>query len=265
MSHFIGLVFLRPDADLDNVLAPFNEQDEEYMKFVDKTDEVVAEYSKLPDSVPSSGTYIHEIDCTDIVNKIWDEAPDEIDDEEDRVWKPYTKKGFPTPTDIAKNKKYDIIPDETKRNGMRFVQKMEREWANEPSREKYPTIDDFACEYYGYEKTYEGKYGYYDNPNAKWDWYQEGGRWDGYLTNKEGNKTDNDYLTEIDWDKVDVPFCFIDTDGGWNEKGQMGFWAMVSNEKKKSDWETEFKEYVKRLSNEDDADEIEVVAVDFHI
>ena len=40
MSHFIGLVFLRPGDDLENVLAPFNEQDEEYMEFVDKTDEV---------------------------------------------------------------------------------------------------------------------------------------------------------------------------------------------------------------------------------
>ena len=35
MSHFIGLVFLRPNADLEETLAPFNEQDEEYMEFVE--------------------------------------------------------------------------------------------------------------------------------------------------------------------------------------------------------------------------------------
>ena len=60
MSHFIGLVFLRPQDDLDEVLAPFNEQDEEYMEFVDKTDEIKAEYNKLPETCPSEGTFIEE-------------------------------------------------------------------------------------------------------------------------------------------------------------------------------------------------------------
>ena len=275
MSHFIGLVFLRPDADLDETLAPFNEQDEEYMQFVDKTDEVKAEYDKLPESCPSEGTFTEEIDRTDEVNRIWDEADDEPEEgSEDKMWRPYTKKEYPTPTDIALNKKYEVVPDETKRNGVRFVQTVERKWEYEGSKEKYPTLDDFAKEYYGYRKV-NGRYGYMSNPNAKWDWYVNGGRWGGYIFNRDGGKTDEELLTEVDWDKMfsndnedgydHIPFCFVDAEGVWHEKGEMGWFAMVANEKKKDDWHTEVKDYIKSLMADDQADSIYVYAVDYHI
>lgn len=265
MSHFIGLVFLRPDADLEETLAPFNEQDEEYMQFVDKTDEVKEKWGKIPESCPSEGTFIEEIDRTDLVNEIWDEADDEPEEgSEDKMWRPYTKKEYPTPADIAKNKGYEIVPDETKRDGVRFVQKYEAKWEYEPSKEKYPTIDKLAKDYFGYRKV-NGKYGYMSNPNAKWDWYSEGGRWSGYLTNKEGKTTDCELLTEVDWEKTDTPFCFINDNGEWIERGQMGWFTMVANEKKKGDWDTEFKSYVQSLLADAEANEIEVYAIDYHI
>ena len=31
-----------------------------------------------------------------------------------------------------------------------------------------------------------GKHGYWENPNAKWDWYRVGGRWTGYFKLKKG-------------------------------------------------------------------------------
>jgi hypothetical protein len=265
MSHFIGLVFLRPNDDLDEVLAPFNEQDEEFMEFVDKTDEVKEEWEKIPETCPSEGTFIEEIDRTDLVNEIWDEAEDTLSPEdENALWKPYTKDKYPTPADIAKDKGYKIVPDETKRDGVRFVQECESKWEYEPSREKYPTIDELAKGYFGYRKV-NGKYGYMSNPNAKYDWYSEGGRWSGYLTNKEGKTTDCDLLTEVDWDKTDTPFCFVDANGEWIERGQMGWFAMVANEKKKETWDEEFKAYVQSLLNDEQASEIEVYAIDYHI
>lgn len=275
MSHFIGLVFVRPEDDLDDILAPFNEQDEEYMQFVDKTDEVKAEYEKLPESCPSEGTYIEEIDRTDVINEVWDNAADEPEEgAEDKFWKPYTKKEYPTPSDIAKDKEYEIVPDETKRDGVRFVQKVERRWEYEPSKEKYPTLDAFAKDYHGYRKE-AGRYGYRSNPNAKYDWYSEGGRWSGYLYNKEGRTTDIELLTEVDWDKMfskdnpdgynHIPFCFVNAEGEWCEKGEMGWWAMVSNEKPQAEWDEEFKSYVQSLLAEPDANEIEVYAIDYHI
>jgi len=42
----------------------------------------------------------------------------------------------------------------------------------------YPSFDDFAQNWHDMEKDPKtGKYGYWTNPNAKWDWYQIGGRW----------------------------------------------------------------------------------------
>ena len=43
-------------------------------------------------------------------------------------------------------------------------------------------------EYFGYSfHEQEGAYGYYSNPNAKWDWYQIGGRWPfRFLVKSEG-------------------------------------------------------------------------------
>lgn len=265
MSHFIGLVFLRPDADLEETLAPFNEQDEEYMEFVDKTDEVKEKWDKLPHTCPSDGKYTVTVDETDRVNQIWDEAADEPDPEDkNSFWKPYTKKDFPTPADIAKNKGWAVIPDETKRNGVRFERTYEASWEYEPSKEKYPTMDKLAKRYYGYIKV-NGNYGYMSNPNAKWDFYQKGGRWSGYITNKEGKTTDVEMLTEVDWDKTDTPFCFVNAEGEWIERGQMGWFAVVSNEKKKVDWSEEFKAYVQSLLADPEANEIEVYAIDYHI
>ena len=265
MSHFIGLVFLRPSDDLEEVLAPFNEQDEEFMEFVDKTDEVKEKWDKMPESCPSEGTFTEEIDRTDLVNQIWDEAEDVLPPEnEGAIWTPYTKDKYPTPADIAMDKGYKIVPDETKRDGVRFVQEYEGKWEYEPNKEKYPTMDKLAKGYFGYCKV-NGKYGYMSNPNAKYDWYSEGGRWSGYLTNKEGKTTDCDLLTEIDWDKTDTPFCFVNDNGEWIERGQMGWFAMVANEKKNDDWNEEFKAYVQSLLADEEAKDIEVYAIDYHI
>ena len=259
------MVFLRPNDDLEEVLAPFNEQDETFMEFVDKTDKVKEQWDKTPETCPSEGTYTEEIDRTDMVNEIWDRAEDKLyPEDEGGFWTPYTKDKFPTPADIARDKDYEIVPDDTKRDGFRFVQKVERKWEYEASKAKYPTIDKLAKEYFGYRKV-NGRYGYMSNPNAKYDWYSEGGRWSGYLTHKRGKTTNCEPLTEVDWGKTDTPFCFVNANGEWIERGEMGWWAMVSNEKPKADWDAEFKTYVQSLLAEPDANEIVVYAIDYHI
>lgn len=51
-----------------------------------------------------------------------------------------------------------------------------------PFKKLYPTFDAFMTEYGGYTlDPVTKKYGYYHNPNAKWDWYQIGGRWRGFF------------------------------------------------------------------------------------
>lgn len=55
-----------------------------------------------------------------------------------------------------------------------------------PFKEIYPTFEDFMKDYHGYNERDDktGKYGYWENPNAKWDWYELGGRWTGFFKTK---------------------------------------------------------------------------------
>ena len=73
-------------------------------------------------------------------------------------------------------------------------------WVNikMPAKVMYPTMKDYIENFCGYTKDpVEDKYGYWQNPNAKWDWYEIGGRWDGYF---DGANIINvkDYDTAID-------------------------------------------------------------------
>jgi hypothetical protein len=54
--------------------------------------------------------------------------------------------------------------------------------------ELYPTFEDYMREWHGSDERDEVKdrYGYWHNPNAKWDWYSVGGRWTGYFKPKDG-------------------------------------------------------------------------------
>ena len=100
------------------------------------------------------------------------------------------------------------------------------------------------------------------NPKAKWDWYVVGGRWAAGLMTLHGEPTDEDYVSEIDWDKTVIPFAFVTPDGVWHERGTMGWWACVSNEKLLEDWTKEFKDVVEELKKDKTA---KITLVDCHI
>ena len=128
------------------------------------------------------------------------------------------------------------------------------------------------------------------NPDSKWDWYSIGGRWSNSIKTKSGEFVDMAKLDEIDFEpypdecfedstdwrgepikqlkdeyewhydnKDNVPFCVI-IDGVWYERGEMGWWACVSNEKNKEDWSGEVNNLLKDLPAE-----TMVYSVDFHI
>ncbi len=129
------------------------------------------------------------------------------------------------------------------------------------------------------------------NKNSKWDWYSLGGRWSNCIKTKSGEFVDECFLDEIDWSpfkpedyeeetkkdwrvneyhklkdsvqyhytKNDVPFCLI-IDGVWYERGKMGWWACVSDEKENGVWNEEFMKLINALP------EKSIVAnYDFHI
>lgn len=97
------------------------------------------------------------------------------------------------------------------------------------------------------------------NPNSKWNWYTIGGRFNNYLKTLSGKTTNEDYVSKIDWEDI-LPFAFVTPIGEWHERGKMGWWACVFNEKSHDNWKSEFKEFLGSL----DEDTI-VTVVDCHI
>lgn len=102
--------------------------------------------------------------------------------------------------------------------------------------------------------TYESTY----NPKSKWDWWSYGGRWDGAIQKKEVESEDNGFnfadhhrnmggnITMVKtilerWEDKDAPFAMLVPDGRWAERGEMGWWAAVSNEKDGNGWTNEVK------------------------
>lgn len=55
-------------------------------------------------------------------------------------------------------------------------------------KELYSTFEEYMKKYNGISQRdpQKGRYGYWCNPNAKWDWYSIGGRWTGYFKLKQG-------------------------------------------------------------------------------
>ena len=74
--------------------------------------------------------------------------------------------------------------------------------ADHSSAKDYKNIEEFAKDWFGYEVTVDGHYGYTDNPNAKWDWWELGGRWDGHLHLCTGTNSSQAPIEMVDIDKL---------------------------------------------------------------
>ena len=75
-----------------------------------------------------------------------------------------------------------------------------------PFTEIYPTFEEFVSDYEGKESRDEekGRYGYWENPEARWDWYQVGGRWSGLLRTTEGQEVDVAQKKNLDFGWADT-------------------------------------------------------------
>jgi len=140
--------------------------------------------------------------------------------------------------------------------------------------------------YLNKEKT---DYGYYTNPNAKWDWYAIGGRWGGMLKLKKSANIDEYEKPNFSWGikdeekekiiknrmvdsayKKDITLASLKNigtfavlrNGEWFEKGSMGWWGISSETDEESKkWENGYYEnFIKNL-NEDTL----LTIVDLHI
>jgi hypothetical protein len=159
MSHFTVLVKLTPDKmkDFDGdvqeavsaLLAPFQENNmgdcpEEYLEFRDHTEEV----DKGWDEDTSSMVKMPDGELVDRHDKRF-QVP--VNDED----QPWRSTEFKLPEGC--------------------------EEVEIPVKEVYANKDEYAEDYHGSRDEKTGKFGYWENPNRKWDWWQIGGRWRGLL------------------------------------------------------------------------------------
>lgn len=121
------------------------------------------------------------------------------------------------------------------------------------------------------------------NPQSKWDWYQIGGRWSGMIKLKENaisgvsgekswanenevipsNMVDSALAEDIDWEHEsmkDFGTFAVLVNGNWYERGQMGWWGMVSDEKDEDKWDEEFEKLLKEAEPD-----TRITVVDCHI
>lgn len=214
MSHFVVTVVIEPGTGLvpafdgsnipgiiEQIMAPFQENNmddcpKEFLEFNDVEDEMLKEYEEGVQEkvVMPDGRLLFP----------WDEEfalkHTEEELEKDPLLRFQRKKEVPA--DLVK----------------RLV----------PFKETYSTFEEFAKEWHGREKrdATHNRYGYWENPNSKWDWYEIGGRWAGYFQLKNGavgvqGKQYNHFNEYRKSDKADV--CFkkdIDFERIRNEAGE---------------------------------------------
>lgn len=70
-----------------------------------------------------------------------------------------------------------------------YTEGVEEDWP--AHKDEYDSIKEFAEDYHGYSCApgSNKRFGRFTNPNAKWDWWQVGGRWSGMLKAKIGADT----------------------------------------------------------------------------
>lgn len=171
MSHFtVGVITKgEPSEDiLDKMLAPYQENNmgdcpQKYMEFNNCTDEVESGWEtdtlarvRLPDGK-----------LVDTNNEIFYRECSEVEYNEASKNGGLCTRTYSDPP-IFKICDYSLVPGAEK--------------IDVSVKKIYTDIKEYAKKYHGYPFDKKKRaYGYWYNPNAKWDWYEAGGRWAGTL------------------------------------------------------------------------------------
>lgn len=58
------------------------------------------------------------------------------------------------------------------------------------------------------------------NPNSKWDWYEVGGRWNGFYKTRDGETVNQCLIGELDYNDDMSTYAVLTPDGEWYEKDE---------------------------------------------
>lgn len=169
MSHFTVAIITNgaPTTEkIERALAPYQENNmgdcpREYLEFHSLSKEYKEEYeTETTERVRlKDGTLIHT----------WS----------DELFEKVSQKEYEKAKEEGKQTSFDY-PDTYKVK--KELDEIGAELVTIPWKGIYPTFEKYLEDYHGAKKDEETlDYGYWENPNAKWDWYQVGGRWAGKL------------------------------------------------------------------------------------
>lgn len=174
MSHFTVLVAAQDDDDLEQKLLPFHEYEctgiEQYIEWIDIHDEYLDKFNnEVVEVVLRNGNVVGtKYDRSDEVESMWVRDGIGISNKDQFILRPG----------------YDLVE-------MGFS-------------EYYDSFAQYMSDWCGYEEVDEnGRFGYWTNPNSKWDWYSIGGRWTGKLKLKTigmGRNGQPGLMTEVNDD-----------------------------------------------------------------
>lgn len=238
MSHFTVLTVHKDGEDPEQLLAPFVEEVDEnspYAEFENTTEEDKKEYETR--GVPKA--YPNRLDITKVdYNKFKVSGFVEI-----KRYKPDLFKDAPASAQYVtlsyfeegegwKDQLHGIIHNVRKNYNSDpkaetyDLEVYELEPIGEfPHKKRYKNFQEFEKAWNGnrFNEEHQG-YGYWHNPNAKWDWYSMGGRWTGYFKPKKGSKSgvlgnrgafgtppdDPSYVDQIRFDEIDFEGMAVD-------------------------------------------------------
>lgn len=165
MSHFAVTVISKNKGDIDALLAPYQQNNmgdcpKEFLEFVDVEPEARKEYE------------------TETITK--------IKTQDGKLLWPWDEE-FRVSGTYGRGTNTHKIPDDCEK--IEILKK-----------DAYPSFDQFMSEYMGYKIDQEtGKYGYWENPNAKWDYWTIGGRWSGIIKDNLGFKADQSRIKDLNF------------------------------------------------------------------
>lgn len=96
------------------------------------------------------------------------------------------------------------------------------------------------------------------NPQSKWDWYDVGGRWSGFLPLKDGGEANVATIKEINLSALVIPTAVIG-EGVFDQVGEIGWFGYVDHSNKE-EWEQRIRNVIMGLPPE-----TKVTVVDCHI
>jgi hypothetical protein len=155
---------------VNDKLAPFQENNmgdcpEDYLEFRNFEEEYLPEYENDTREmlVGPDGSYYSTYG--DKAGELKDEYIETLDEVISHRFEPYHRKKF-----------------------KEFIEHKGYSYQEIPYNELFETFEEYMQEYHGFNEKDEDMdaYGYWYNPNAMWDWYQIGGRWQGMLLVEEG-------------------------------------------------------------------------------